>query len=148
MDLSCSQVRASPTITQIQIDLIFCFVFHDRIRWERYDRRLRWAIISCIVFTSSWWIWLVVQIIRWEHCSKWSWYHYSTRSPSRCSILQSWRKSFYYQDASGEFSKFDAGNQVEHLLSHLREAWIRIHGVDSYPNYQIVYQPAMFMKER
>jgi hypothetical protein len=40
------------------------------------------------------------------------------------------------------------GNQAEHLLSHLREAWARIHGLGAYPNYHLVYQPVMLMKER
>lgn len=45
-----------------------------------------------------------------------------------------------------EDRKHDAGSQVEHLLRHLREAQERL----SLPvvDYQVLYQPAMFMFDR
>lgn len=41
-----------------------------------------------------------------------------------------------------------SGNQLEHLLSHLREAWAEAHGDTAYPNYHVALQPANLLRER
>jgi hypothetical protein len=54
---------------------------------------------------------------------------------------------FFLQDFFTKMKKPDGGNQVEHLMSKLQLAWKERYANEQlpYPNYQIVYQPAMHM---